>query len=157
MGLITACAPAARSPLAGASDAWKKSADTKQTSAPAAPAWESYAEVKQWPALNAAPFISHGHQPEQSVDVHVNPESRELYQALVPDSVFPDGSVLAELPRGPDGRGYGMRKVDGAWRFFELNGDGGLISSGALSLCAGCHAQAPADGVFGLPRPAEPH
>jgi hypothetical protein len=157
LGLTTACAPAAQSPLAGASDAWKKPADAKQTSVPAPPAWESYAEVKQWPALNAAPFVSHGHQPEQSVDVHVNPESRELYQALVSDSVFPDGSVLAELPRGRDGRGYGMRKVDGAWRFFELNGDGGLISSGALSLCAGCHAQAPADGVFGLPRPAEPH
>jgi hypothetical protein len=157
LGLTAACAPAAQSPLPGASDAWKKPGEAKLAPATPAPAWEAYAEVKQWPALNAAPFVSRGHPPEQPVDVHVNPESRELYRALVPDSLFPDGSVLAELPHGSDGRGYGMRKVDGAWRFFELNGGGGLISSGALGLCVGCHAQAPADGVFGLPRPAEPH
>lgn len=84
--------------------------------------------------------------------MRVSPECRPLYEALVSDSLFPDGSVLAELSHGAAGPGYGMRKIGGSWRFFELNAEGGVISSGALSLCAGCHAQAPADGVFGLPR-----
>jgi hypothetical protein len=100
--------------------------------------------------LNPTPFISRGHQPEEPVDVHVSPESRAIYSGLVADSVFPEGSVLAELPHAAGARGYGMHKVDGAWRFFELNAAGEVISSGALSLCAGCHAQAPADSVFGL-------
>jgi len=125
---------------------------------PLPPPWDAYVEAAGWPAVNPAPFVSRGHQPEQQVDVHVNPESREIYRALVRDSVLPEGSVLAELPRLNGGRGFGMRKVGGGWRFFELDARGGVIASGALSLCAGCHSQAPADCVFGLPRgPAEPH
>jgi hypothetical protein len=45
-----------------------------------------------------------------------------------------------------------MRKAGGSWAYFELDAQGGVVSSGALTLCAGCHAEAPADGVFGLPR-----
>ena len=148
LGLTAACAPAAQSPLPGSSDAWKKPGEARPAPAPPAPVWEAYAELKQWPALNAEPFVSLGHQPEQPVDVHVNPESRALYQALVTDSVFPDGSVLAELPHRADGRGYGMRKADGAWRFFELNGSGGLISGGALALCARAATLKPLQTVF---------
>jgi hypothetical protein len=47
-----------------------------------------------------------------------------------------------------------MRKAGGSWSFFELDAHGGVLASGPLSLCAGCHAQAPADYVFGLPREA---
>jgi hypothetical protein len=102
--------------------------------------------------MNATPFTSRGHRPEQQVEVRVNPESRALYSTLVTDSVFPDGSVLAELSHQADGHGYGMRKASGRWEFFELDGRGGVLASGALSLCGGCHAQAASDGVFGLPR-----
>ena len=86
------------------------------------------------------------------MDVRVSPESRATYSALVADSVFPEGSVLTELSHAGDGRGYGMRKAAGNWSFFELDANGGVTASGALALCAGCHAQAPADGAFGLPR-----
>jgi hypothetical protein len=102
--------------------------------------------------MNAAAFSSQGHQPEQLVEIRVSPESRATYSALVTDSVFADGSILAELPHAGDGHGYGMRKAAGNWTFFELNAQGGVLASGALTLCAGCHARAPADGVFGLPR-----
>jgi hypothetical protein len=104
--------------------------------------------------MNAAPFTARGHQPEQQVDVRVSPESRATYSALVVDSAFSDGCVLAELSHAGDGRGYGMRKAGGSWSFFELDAHGGVLASGPLSLCAGCHAQAPADYVFGLPREA---
>jgi hypothetical protein len=108
--------------------------------------------------VNRAPFTSRGHRPEQRVDVRVSPESRSTYGALVTDSLFPDGSVLAELSHAGDGRGYGMRKAGGRWSFYELDPSGGVTASGALALCAGCHAQAPADSVFGLPRePTEAH
>jgi hypothetical protein len=116
--------------------------------------WDSYAEAMHWPAANSAPFTSHGHQPEQEVDVHVNDVARAAYGALVTDSVFPDGSVLAELPHASagSGGGYAMRKEAGQWSYLQLDARGSVLASGALSLCAGCHAQAPADRVFGPPR-----
>jgi hypothetical protein len=45
-----------------------------------------------------------------------------------------------------------MRKEAGQWSYFQLDAQGGVLASGALSLCAGCHVQAPADRVFGPPR-----
>jgi len=146
------CARVAQGPLPGASDAWAKPSEGKQVPPPPAPAWDAYAAVRQWPSVNETPFVSHGHRPEQRVDVRVSPESRATYSALVADSIFPDGSVLAELSHAGGGRGYGMRKAGGSWSFFELDEAGGVIASGALALCVGCHAQAPADDVFGLPR-----
>jgi hypothetical protein len=153
LALCIGCTRPAEGPLPGASEAWKNPAEAEPSRpAPARPTWDQYANVRQWPAENAAPFVSRGHELPEAVDVRVSPESRPIYQALVADSVFPDGSVLAELAHGAAGPGYGMHKVGGSWRFFELSADGGVISSGALALCTGCHAQSPADGVFGLPR-----
>jgi hypothetical protein len=149
-----ACTHPVEGPLAGASDAPTKPAEIERPPAPAAPTWDAYADVQSWPAVNAVPFTARGHQPEQQVDVRVSPESRVTYSTLVVDSVFSDGCVLAELSHSGDGRGYGMRKAGGSWSFFELDARGGVLASGPLRLCAGCHAQAPADCVFGLPRGA---
>lgn len=114
--------------------------------------WEPYAEAQHWPTANHAPFRSRGHQPEQQVDVRVNEIARSSYAALVTDTVFPDGSVLLEQAHADDGLGYAMRKADGRWNFFQLDARGAVVARGPLALCAGCHAQAPADYVFGLPR-----
>lgn len=151
---MTGCAEAPHGPLAGASDAWETAHDTEEPKvhSPAAPVWELYSEVQHGPAINPVAFTSHGHQPEQSVDVRVNETARASYTGLVTDTVFPDGSLLAELSRGA-GRGYAMQKSSGVWSYFELDSKGRLLASGApLAFCAACHAQAPADHVFGPPR-----
>ncbi len=108
--------------------------------------------MSRLPSVNAAPFTARGHRPEQQVDVRVNDLARADYAALVTDTVFPDGSLLAELSHNASGTGYVMRKSAGIWSYFELDAQGVVLASGALALCAGCHVQAPADGVFGLPR-----
>ena len=121
--------------------------------APAALAvWDGYVEMRHWPLVNTAPFTSLGHQPEQQVDVHVNEAASSSYRTLVTDTVFPEGAVLAELSHSGTGHGYAMRKVKGNWTYFELDARGAVLASGSQPLCAGCHAQAPADHVFGLPR-----
>ncbi|MEO7036517.1 MAG: hypothetical protein ABI548_21410 [Polyangiaceae bacterium] len=153
--MCAACTPAERGPFAGASDYWKNA--PPPAAAPAGPppaVWESYAEAQSWPVSNPAPFTSRGHQPEQQVDVRANELARPGYAALVADTVFPDGSVLLEQAhsRTNGGLGYAMRKQDQRWSFVQLDARGGVLESGALALCAGCHAQAPADQVFGLPR-----
>jgi len=102
--------------------------------------------------VSPTPFISRGHQPEQLVDVRVSEAARASFTALVSDTVFPNGTLLAELSHNGSGNGYVMRKHGDVWSYFELDAQGALLSSGATPLCAGCHAQAASDSVFGLPR-----
>ncbi|MET0793518.1 MAG: hypothetical protein ABW061_18500 [Polyangiaceae bacterium] len=150
---LPGCAEAPHGPLAGASDAWETAHEPHAApSAPKpAPVWDVYPEVRHWPVASAVPFSTRGHQPEQTVEVRVNEAARASYAGLVTDTVFPEGSVLVELSRGA-GHGYAMQKVGGAWSYFELDSQGAVLASGALPLCASCHAQAPADHVFGPPR-----
>jgi len=155
LALTVACAETAQGPLAGASDAWASapeptSASSARASTPPTE-WEGYAELLRLPLATSAPFTSRGHLPAQPVDVRVNDVARATYAALVADTVFPDGSVLAELSRSHS-NGYVMRKSAGVWSYFELDAQGTLLAGGALPLCVGCHAQAPSDHVFGLPR-----
>ena len=110
-----------------------------------------YAQVQHWPLASTAPFTSRGHPPEQTVEVRVNEAARASYANLVTDTVFPDGSVLVELSRGT-GHSYAMSKSNGAWSYLELDTKGRLLDRGALGFCAACHAQAPADYVFGPAR-----
>jgi len=86
------------------------------------------------------------------VEVRANEVARAHYTALVTDTVFPNGSVLAQLPRSGTGNGYVMRKDAGQWSYFELDSRGALVGEGAVAWCAGCHVRAPSDHVFGLPR-----
>ena len=151
---MSACTRPAQGPLPGDSEAsFKPSERTLPIAkAPALPPWPEYATARSWPALDAAPFVSRGHPPAGSVEVHVSPESRAAYLGLVRDTLFPDGTLLTELAaRAGAGPSYAMRKSSGKWRFFQLDPEGAVLASGQLALCVGCHAEAPADGVFGLP------
>src|SRR4051812_770235 len=150
---VSACAEAPQGPLAGASDAWQTARERDApTPAPRrAPVWDVYAEAQRWSAAGPTPFTSRGHQPEQLVEVRVNDLARASYSELVTDTVFPDGSVLVELSQGV-GHSYAMQKAEGTWTYLELGARGSVLARGALTLCSGCHAQAPADHVFGSPR-----
>jgi hypothetical protein len=131
--------------------------------APNAPArakitpWARFAEVSAWPTVTEAPFPSQGHQAElPSARVRASPEAREAYAALVQDSVLPEGSVLALFHESADGvtRGavYVMQKTGGSWQYLLLDAVGREGSGAIPGRCAGCHADAPADHLFGLPR-----
>jgi hypothetical protein len=118
--------------------------------------WSRLAEVESWPAVNDEPFATRGHlvKPSHAI-VRVSPEARASYVALVTDTVFPDGSLIAMFHQSADGaeRGpvYAMEKKSNAWTFFALE-PGGAQRSENLEVCALCHKGAVADRVFGLPR-----
>jgi len=156
--LFAACARPAQGPLPGDSDAsYKPTVRAARIPPRVEKAWSEYEAVRAWSAASPAPFVSAGHPLAGAVEVHVSPESRAAYLGLVPDTVLPEGTLLAELPaHAGSGPGYAMRKTREAWIFFELDAQGALLASGPLPLCIGCHAQAPADGVFGLPRERSP-
>jgi hypothetical protein len=153
LAVTEACAQTAQGPLAGASDAWNSTPKPTSTPSPkAAPPGSGYGEVLRMPIVTSQPFTSRGHVPAQTVDVRANDVARAPYSSLVADTVFPDGSVLAELSHGATGNGFVMRKDAGQWSYFELDSRGTPLVEGASSWCAGCHAQAASDHVFGLPR-----
>jgi hypothetical protein len=148
-----ACAQPPRGALPGASDAWETAAEpAADRAAPPAAVSALYAEAQAWPAANSEAFTSRGHQPERQVDVRVNDIARASYAELVTDTVFPEGSVLAEVPHaGSVGDSYAMLKDGRRWNYFVFDSRGAVTATGSLEQCAGCHAQAPADGIFGLP------
>ncbi|HKO51903.1 MAG TPA: hypothetical protein VJV79_29545 [Polyangiaceae bacterium] len=154
LALTLACAETVHGPLPGASDAWARAPEPTLASSVSAPpaAWEGYGEVLRSPAVTPAPFTSRGHPLARQVEVRVNDLARASYTALVTDTVFADGSLLAEISPSASSNGYVMRKSAGVWSYFELDPQGMALESGALALCAGCHAQASGDRVFGLPR-----
>jgi hypothetical protein len=90
------------------------------------------------------------------MEIRVSPDSREAYRALRPGVTLPDGTVVAALHRDVDstrpGPVYVMEKQNGSWSFQVLGADGRPAEHGPLTLCARCHAEAPADMLFGLPR-----
>lgn len=90
------------------------------------------------------------------MEIRVSPESREGYLGLRPGISLSDGTVVAAVHRDVDtsrpGPIYVMEKRAGAWAFQVLGADGRPAEHGPLTLCARCHAEAPADMLFGLPR-----
>jgi hypothetical protein len=117
--------------------------------------------VRSWGALNSRPFPSRGHAGGRYlVDVHVNPQSRADYLALLPETVLPPGVLIAAFHhdpvRGRPGPSYVMEKLDGGWSFSVIAADGTIERQGEIELCRRCHAEAPYDFVFGLPATARP-
>ena len=124
--------------------------------------WARLSEVQGWGPVNDKPFISEGHPPGHYLaNVHVSPEARDAYLALMPGSELPVGAVLAELQHDPvsdrPGPIFAMRKVaPGRWEYVAAEPDGRIRERGQLPLCVRCHAEAVADSLFGLPSAAEP-
>ena len=120
-----------------------------------APRWDRLGAASQWPEAAAA-FESRGHGVCRfSATVRVEPAALAAYRSIVSGAVFPDGTAIAVFHRDPAGAAasvYAMEKRAGAWTFTAANPDGTLLQ-GDLGLCSRCHDEAPADHVFGAPRP----
>ena len=91
---------------------------------------------------------------EYLVDVRVAPAFCDEYRRLTAGQTLPVGTIIAAFHRrrvtGEAGSIYAMSKRDsGAWDYVVAEPDGAIIARGDLPLCARCHAEAPADSVFG--------
>lgn len=122
--------------------------------------WPRFSEVRSWPPASE-PFTNRGHAGAGPVAVvRVSPEARDSYAHLVRDSALPDDSVVALFHLEADQRPrqvYVMQKIAGAWHFLVLDPHGVVLtpagSTGqATQACPGCHADAVADSLFGVPR-----
>ena len=91
-------------------------------------------------------------------DKRVTATARDAYVSLVTDSTLPADTTVAmtHLQAADQGSGptYVMERRAGEWRYLVLDARGLIEREGAPE-CAGCHAGAVAEGLFGLPRPKE--
>ncbi len=120
--------------------------------APVRARWELASDVATWAPVRA-PFPSRGHSAGFVVDVRVPRDDLAAYRALVRGQSLRPGFVVAASHRdagtGAPGDLYAMTKsVSGNWAFVVASPDGSVVARGALSLCVGCHAEAPTDFVF---------
>jgi len=121
--------------------------------------WPAFGEWRTWPAVNEEPFLSEGHGTRNYwASVRANPGARETYLGLRPGAALDPGSILVEAltdrsKSRPDEL-YVMEKLgDRTWRFLVVSVDGTIDAAAGTALCQRCHAEAVADGLFGLPRP----
>jgi hypothetical protein len=121
--------------------------------------WAEFDAASRWPTA-APPFVSRGHGVgHYRVDVRVSPEHLDAYRSLVAGQLAPDGITVVAFHRDvdsdADGPVYMMQKrTAGDWRFLVVDASGHLSSHVDLELCARCHLDAPADHLFGAPRPS---
>lgn len=150
----TACSP---TPPAGAA------APTPSTPARGAPPrrfWSQFAESQSWPTSTADWFPSKGHYGGTSEGlVRVAPAALAAYRELTLGAKLETGTTLVMLHRsrasGKPGPVHVMQRLERGWEYWLLSPDGAIESQGDLPLCARCHADAPADGVFGPPLPLD--
>lgn len=143
--LVLSCAPAREPPVASRLP-------------PAPPRWAEFEGARTWP-LAAEPFASRGHGGgHYTVEVRVTPAALPAYRALVPGRTLPVGTEIAAFHRSVDGGApgstYVMQKRAEGWAFFATDAAGRVLVGEGVRLCAGCHAEARADSLFGVPSPA---
>ena len=118
--------------------------------------WPEFARVRSWSPLDAEPFLSRGHAGRYLARVRVNPEAERAYRNLVAGTAFPAGTVVAKFHEHRDGTPadvFVVERTNQRWRFLVLSAEGELTGSASVTLCARCHAEAPAAPLFGLPDP----
>lgn len=118
--------------------------------------WSEFAETQTWPTSTADWFPSKGHYGGTSEGlVRVSPAALAAYRELTLGAKLEPGTTLVMLHRtrttGKPGPVHAMRRNEQGWDYWLLDPDGAIESQGQLPLCARCHADAPADNVFGPP------
>lgn len=164
--LHVSCGPPAESEHPGSSDApYGAPASASTPPEPKPQPYPGWPSISAWPSLQAQAgdsetpptrFASLGHGGGRfTYSVHVDPASVEAYRNLVIDHPFPEDSTLFvrlfDEKSGDPGPIYAMRKAGSKWEFAELSPDGLVVRRDAET-CRRCHAEAPTDYLFGLPR-----
>ncbi len=109
--------------------------------------------------VNKARLVSQGHAAGRwDVDVWANEPAVKALASRA--RAVPPGAVIVQehhergdaRQKGPimvmEKRPPGFSKDHGDWRFAVVGSQGQLVKDGAIEACAGCHDEAPMDGLF---------
>lgn len=130
--------------------------DHEPSAPPEAPhlRWPDYAAAQAWPEAGP-PSTALEHRRDGSlIQVRVEPSALGAYRDLTVETPMPEGArIFASIksPRGAPLGSYLLEKRGGSWTATELDAEGGVVP-GDRADCLRCHALAPTDHLFGLPR-----
>lgn len=160
--LALACSASPPRTPVGISDAAPEPETQRATSLPA-PRWSDFAAARSWPEAGP-PVRALVHRRDGSL-IHVRidpaiPEALTAYRALAAESAMPEGTRVIAWHENPSGESLGaylLQKRKGAWSPLQIDREGIVIPiegdrEGAA--CMRCHDMAPADHLFGAPKPA---
>jgi hypothetical protein len=108
--------------------------------------------------MNKARFVSQGHAAGRwEVDVYANEAAQKALATRARE--VPAGAVVVEehfertdKAAGPvmvmEKKEKGYATEHGDWRWAVVGSQGQLVKDGVVDACAGCHDDAPMDGLF---------
>lgn len=113
--------------------------------------------------LTKSRFVSQGHAfGRWDVDVYANELAQKALASKSKD--VPVGAIVVQehfekagpsTAPGPvmlmEKKAKGFSPDHGDWRYAIIGSNGLLVKDGTIDSCAGCHDDAPADGLFSLP------
>jgi hypothetical protein len=163
---LAACTPKNDMPLVGVSNVSSHDLQSAAPSASASPTPSPLATNFRatFVKVNRQRFASRGHSNERfDVDIFVNPEGQEAYNASTGDVPVGTTLVKEQFERNASGSATGERPASimvmtkreagydpahGDWRWTALNSRGEVVADGKLDRCTQCHKDAPHDYIF---------
>ena len=115
--------------------------------------WGDFEGLKTLTLVQPIAVPSDNHEPFQwNMLVRVTPNVATAYAKWQSGNTMPPGTILVAEHRPRQGTAQGpyyfARKTQNGWQFGAATADGWLLDTN--NACILCHAEAPADNVFGL-------
>jgi hypothetical protein len=116
--------------------------------------WPEFASLDQLTLVSRELVPANNHEPFQwNLRVWITPAALPLYMSWHVEAVMPAGTWIVAEHRARQGDTpgpyYFAHKTSAGWDFGSATSEGYLTAPPAAA-CARCHAEAPADDVFGL-------
>ncbi|MBX3191467.1 MAG: hypothetical protein KF819_31015 [Labilithrix sp.] len=161
MSLVEACRPAPAGPLVGVSD--RPAGGSTTTAARDAGLRDGAGSLPSdyratFTKVNKVRFVSSGHAAGRwDVDVWANEAAQKALAsrareapvgAVVVQEHYEKSSGLAGPVMVMEKRAQGYAPEHGDWRWAIVGSQGQLVRDGVVDSCAGCHDDAPMDGLF---------
>jgi hypothetical protein len=151
---LGACEPKHLELWPGRSSVAVTAVESRAPAQPQAARWREYSTIERLALVNHDALPTNNHAPfEWNLRVRITPAALSLYEHWYVGAVMPVGTwIVAEHERragGAHGPYYFANKTDAGWAFGAATPDGLLLPEDPA--CARCHAEAPADFMFGLP------
>lgn len=103
-----------------------------------------------WPKKTAARFVSSHAMGRYDADLFASEPGAPAVGARLVEEHFERGTSKPGPIYMMEKREPGYDATQGDWRYVVVGPDGNLVTDGKAPLCAGCHAEAPRDQVFGV-------
>lgn len=151
---ICACSPKNLNNWPGRSNAPPPEVEYAAVAEPKPPAWSEFTKLDQLALVSREPVPANNHDPFRwNLRVRITPAALPSYLSWHVEAVMPEDTWIVAEHRARQGNApgpyYFAHKTSTGWEFGVATPEGYLVAP-PHAACARCHAEAPADSVFGI-------